>query len=172
MIPGTIPPAGLGSGATPTSTPTSTTPSPHTMSGSGQNNDPTQQVVLSQEQLRSLILALTGKPLPATDGEAPSIALSPDVQSLQSLFPGLNVQQAEKIFNNKFQPLDLIRLRSSAFTRNTGAEDEDELALVDGRLQTRKARAKETDYPTIGQWADVWNIYIACLCRAHKGSGH
>ena len=108
--------------------------------------------------------ALTRRPIEDEEdditGEVPT-----EVMSITLRFAGLLKEEIVRIFQNKFKPINLYRLRQMHELRFDSLHDQDRIGIEDSMLKLRKTSG---NYEGFGKsfyevWADAFHNYTAIL---------
>ena len=87
--------------------------------------------------------------------------ISPEVTSITSRFEGLSKEKIVRIFQNKFKPINLYRLRHMRGFRFDVLQDHDQIGIEDGMLRLRKTLRTYKDFGKsfYDVWADAFHNY-------------
>jgi hypothetical protein len=122
---------------------------------------------LELEKARTELELLKGKGTPAAiTVEAEPGEITPEALSLLSLHPGVSTRWIIAILNNKFDPLNLCKLRPGQAHLDT--EKEQSLQVAGGQVTVRKSTAQMKDYGvTPGVWILAFNTYHSIIDVIH-----
>ncbi len=93
-------------------------------------------------------------------GEVP-----PEVADLSPQFVGLPQEEILKIFQNKFKPINLYRLRHMRGLTFEADKDEERIGIEDGMLKLRKTSGTYKDYGSsfYGVWSEAFINYTSIM---------
>ena len=85
--------------------------------------------------------------------------------SITLRFAGLPKEEIVRIFQNKFKPINLYRLRHMRGLRFDSLHDQDRIGIEDGMLKLRKTSGTYKDFGKsfYEVWADAFHNYTTIL---------
>ncbi len=88
-----------------------------------------------------------------------------EVMSITLRFAGLPKEEIMMIFQNKFKPINLYRLRHIRGFRFDSLHDQDRICIEDGMLKLRKTEGTNKDFGKsfYEAWADAFHNYTTIL---------
>jgi hypothetical protein len=97
------------------------------------------------------------------EGEIPS-----EAKAVSLLFPIAPQKEIAAIFEGKFDPVNLYKLRGRV---SLTKDDDDEISVTGGKLRAKKRSGTAKDYPRPDVWSEAFLQYIAILSRFDKYNG-
>jgi hypothetical protein len=95
--------------------------------------------------------------------------IPPEAKEVSLLFPQASQKEIAVIFEGKFDPTNLHKLRERVFLMSK--DDDEEVSVSGGRLRAKKRFGIVKDYLRPGVWSASFLEYIAILFRFDKYSG-
>ena len=97
------------------------------------------------------------------EGEIP-----PEAKEVSLLFPVAPQNEIASIFEGKFDPVNLYKLRGRV---SLSKDDDEEISVTGGKLRAKKRSGTVKDYPRPDVWSESFLEYIAILSRFDKYNG-
>ena len=124
----------------------------------------TQERELHQQKLARLTAAdLPGSRSPDKDDDEGEIP--PEAKEVSLLFPIAPQKEVAAIFEGKFDPVNLYKLRGRV---TLSRDDDEEISVTGGKLRAKKRSGTVKDYPRPDVGSESFLEYIAILSRFDK----
>lgn len=121
------------------------------------------------EELREYSAVRDYEDVSDLDSVSESAQFPEEVVSVADMLPGIDLAEVNRVWENEFDPLDLVKLRLGKFG---GCSTSDSIVFGNGEMKSRRPKGELQDYPDLSTLLYYWSIYQCTVVHLFGSRNH